>query len=225
MGAQPIRVLLVSEDRGLLRCLRKLLKICGCEVCQAAAVRQAPAALESVSPDFLILDAQGDLDAVLEISRCASARRARGELYTLLLADSPGVHELYTALEAGVDDFLSNPVVYCELLARLRGGAGVGVGTASRPAERGRSLDRNAESAGVGRPAEPATDCRQRRVAARGLRADGGRLFPALRSSIRLAGRRGGAPHGGGEVAGTGRRIGVRGLVWRRPVRLPAGAQ
>ena len=33
------------------------------------------------------------------------------------------MHELYKALEAGVDDFLAKPVVYCELLARLRAGA------------------------------------------------------------------------------------------------------
>ena len=34
-----------------------------------------------------------------------------------------GVHELHKALEAGVDDFLAKPVVYCEFLARLRVGA------------------------------------------------------------------------------------------------------
>jgi diguanylate cyclase (GGDEF)-like protein len=123
MGAQPFTVLLASEDRGLLRCLRRLLEICGCEVYQVGAFSQAPAALQCVSPDFLILDAQGDLDEALEISRCESARRVRGEVYTLLLTPSLGVHELYKALEAGVDDFLAKPVVYCELLARLRAGA------------------------------------------------------------------------------------------------------
>ncbi len=91
MGSRPITVLLVSEDRGLLRCLGKLLKICGCEVCQVGALQQAPAALESVSPDFLILDAQPSLDDALEISRCQSARRARGEVYTLLLTHAPDV--------------------------------------------------------------------------------------------------------------------------------------
>ncbi len=123
MGSQPFSVLLVSEDRGLLRCLRKLLKICGCEVQQVGVLRQAPAALASASPDFLILDSRGSLDDALEISRSQSARRARGEIYTLLLAQTPGVNEIYKALEAGVDDFLAIPVVYCELLARLRAGA------------------------------------------------------------------------------------------------------
>jgi diguanylate cyclase (GGDEF)-like protein len=123
MDSQPFSVLLVSEDRGLLRCLQKLLRICGCEVWQVGALRRAPAALASVSPDFLILDAHAGLDDALEISRSQSARRARGEIYTLLLAHAPGVNEIYKALEAGVDDFLANPVVYCELLARLRAGA------------------------------------------------------------------------------------------------------
>jgi len=85
-------------------------------------LQQAPAALESVSPDFLILDPQSSLDEALEISRCESARRARGEVYTLLLTHSPAVDELHKALEAGVDDFLAKPIVYAELLARLRVG-------------------------------------------------------------------------------------------------------
>jgi len=122
MASQPIRVLFVSEDRPLLRCLGTLLRLCGCEVCQVGAWEQAEAALASVSPDFLILDAQPSLDKALEVSRRESARRALGEVYTLLLTQSLRVDELYKALEAGVDDFLTKPIVYCEILARLRAG-------------------------------------------------------------------------------------------------------
>ena len=75
MESRPTSVLLVSADRGLLRCLGKLLKICGCDVCQVGGVPQAAAALASVSPDFLVLDAQPRLDDALEISRSQSARR------------------------------------------------------------------------------------------------------------------------------------------------------
>jgi diguanylate cyclase (GGDEF)-like protein len=123
MASQPITVLLASEDRLLLRCLGKLLKICGCEVCQIASFQQAPAALEAISPDFLVLDADMGWDNALEISRSQSARRARGAVYTLLVTRSAETHEHYKALEAGVDDFLAKPVVYCEILARLRSGA------------------------------------------------------------------------------------------------------
>jgi len=123
MGLRPISVLLVSEDRGLLRCLGKLLKICGCDVCPVSALAHAPAALESVSPDFLILDAQPSFEDALEISRGQSTRHTRGEIYTLLLTQSPGIDELHKALEAGIDDFLRKPIVYCEFLARLRVGA------------------------------------------------------------------------------------------------------
>ena len=170
MGSQPISVLLVSEDRGLLRCLRKLLTICGCEVCQVGALQQARGRAGSrFRPISSSSMPKPDLDDALEISRCQSARRARGEVYTLLLAQAPGVNELYKALEAGVDDFLANPVVYCELLARLRAGAReLGVGTASWRTVRSRSLDRAAQSPGVGKPAEAAADGRQRQIAARG---------------------------------------------------------
>ncbi len=122
MCSRPITVLLLSEDRRLVRCLGKLLKIWACEVCQVGSYRQAPHALQSVLPDFLILDAQPSLHDALEISRLESARRARGEVYTLLLTESAEVHELCQALEAGVDDFLTKPVVHCELLSRLRVG-------------------------------------------------------------------------------------------------------
>ena len=56
-------------------------------------------------------------------SAAASRPGGRGaRIYTLLLAQAPAVDEIYKALEAGVDDFLANPIVYCELLARLRAG-------------------------------------------------------------------------------------------------------
>ena len=116
---------MVSADRRLLRHLSRFLGAFGYEVRQAAESSLARAALRSEPPDFLIVDSQPDHRSVLELCRSISSGKGPVVTYVLLLVSQPTARALTEALEAGVDDFLAQPIVYGELLVRLRLGARV----------------------------------------------------------------------------------------------------
>ena len=123
MNPRQFTVLIVSPDRPTLRRLSKFLEVFGFDVRQAAEPAQAVAAAEAAPPDFLLVDRAGQA----ELQLCRQVRRLASGSYTysLLLMSHPEVSDLTEALEAGFDDFLTSPVVFGELLARLRAGARV----------------------------------------------------------------------------------------------------
>ena len=123
MGGRKLKVLLCAGDRNLLRHLAKFLGVVGFEVEQAADVRLAEAASAAARPDFLILDDMIAARGGLELCRTLTSDIAGPPVVALMLAKNLAVEDLTAALEAGVDDFLALPVVYGEILARLRAGA------------------------------------------------------------------------------------------------------
>ncbi len=116
---RPLTVLLVGEDRSFLRHLSKALHAFGYEVREAADRAQVLAAVDAEHPALVLLDAEPAADSALELCRAIGLRKAAAPSFTLLLVDSPSPELVIEALEAGVDDFLTRPVVYGELLARL----------------------------------------------------------------------------------------------------------
>jgi diguanylate cyclase (GGDEF)-like protein len=80
-------------------------------------------AAEAARPDFLIVDASSG--QAVDFQLCRAVRRIwpLGYTYSLLLSEHPEPGDITAALEAGFDDFLAAPVVFGELLARLRAGA------------------------------------------------------------------------------------------------------
>ncbi|MEN6495049.1 MAG: diguanylate cyclase [Thermoguttaceae bacterium] len=123
MSSRPLSLLLVTEDRRVLRQLSRFLQAFGHHLRQVTNTEQAATALEGGRPDLLIVDADPKLADALELCRLASGQEHLGELHTLLMIRQPRTSDLRQALEAGVDDFLAKPVVYAELLVRLRAAA------------------------------------------------------------------------------------------------------
>jgi two-component system cell cycle response regulator len=125
MPSQPLKVLLVSADRGLLCQAGRFLRRFGYEVEQCAGPVRAATALTGDRPDFLILDGDISTGECIELCRAAGGDRRRKYVYTFLVSDDTQPRTVTEAIQAGVDDFLTRPLVYGELLARLRAGARV----------------------------------------------------------------------------------------------------
>jgi two-component system cell cycle response regulator len=121
--SRPLRVLILAEQRKTLRHISRFLGAMGYEVQQATSAEQALAVMDVALPDFLIVDAEPATAGARDLCRLANPRPAAGHLYTLLMVHEPTLQELGQAIEAGVDDFLTKPIVYAEMLVRLRAGA------------------------------------------------------------------------------------------------------
>ncbi len=123
MSSPPLRVLVVSDNRGLLRHTSRFLNMFGYRVQQVAAVERARAALDGEPPHVLILDAAVGERAMQRLCQQASVAAPYGYVYTLLLVDGGTSRSLVDAMAAGADDFLQTPIDGGELLARLRAAA------------------------------------------------------------------------------------------------------
>jgi two-component system, cell cycle response regulator len=124
MAPRNLTVLVVSENRSLLRDLSRFLAALRYEVAALADRALAAEALGAEQPDFLILDSEPSAAEAIQWLREIRAERLQ-PLGTLLLVEDPSPEQLTDALEAGVDDFLCKPIHYVELPIRLRAAARV----------------------------------------------------------------------------------------------------
>jgi two-component system response regulator MprA len=111
-------VLVVDDDPGILRMLRRVLDAAGFEVTCAAGGGDALAHVERTVPDVVVLDV-----AMPALDGLAVARRIRARglaVPVLMLTARDAVRQRVEGLEAGADDYLVKPFDPDELIARLR---------------------------------------------------------------------------------------------------------
>lgn len=124
-GLQSLRILVATKDRALIRRLSQFLDMMRYEVLQAADSCAALVALETDRPSMLLLG-----DDIASANDWALCRQLTDHpqgyaTFKFLVATDPEQPYLHEALEAGIDDFLIEPVGYGELLTRLRAAARV----------------------------------------------------------------------------------------------------
>ncbi len=125
MDSRPFSVLLVSGDQVLLRQLTRFLELFGYEIRQAIDADQALAAAEVAGADFLLVEGELTTKPGLPFLRKIRSFAPGGYSYAVMLMESLEINVVTEGLETGYDDFLAKPVVFGDLLARLRAGARV----------------------------------------------------------------------------------------------------
>jgi two-component system KDP operon response regulator KdpE len=111
------RVLVVDDERQILRALRVILREAGFEVATAASVQEALDALavhppEAAIVDLILPDGNG-------VDICRSIREW-SEMPIIVLSAVGDEAEKVRALDAGADDYVTKPFGTEELIARLR---------------------------------------------------------------------------------------------------------
>jgi len=111
------RILVVDDERQILRALQTSLRGAGYEVENAETAETALAAAAMRPPDALIVDLVlpdgTGTDVVRELRTWSSAP-------VIVLSAVGDEHEKVAALDAGADDYVTKPVGIDELIARLR---------------------------------------------------------------------------------------------------------
>lgn len=111
------RILVVDDERQIVRMLRMSLQSSGYAVQTAANGREAMERFEASRPDLIVTDlAMPEMDG-LELTR---AVRAVAETPIVVLSVRDGDGMKIAALDEGADDYLTKPFSMPELLARVR---------------------------------------------------------------------------------------------------------
>jgi two-component system copper resistance phosphate regulon response regulator CusR len=112
------RLLVVEDERKLLRALQRGLEAQGYEVATAATGPEAEDRLAEADYDAVVLDwLLPGRDGVAVLTRLRAAGR---RVPVLLLTARDAIEDRVQGLDAGADDYLVKPFAFPELLARLR---------------------------------------------------------------------------------------------------------
>jgi two-component system response regulator MprA len=113
-----VAILVVDDDAGLRRALRRVLASQGFEVELAADAAEALARVRARPFDLVVLDVMMPGGDGLEV--CERLRADGDGLPVLMLTARDSIRDRVAGLEAGADDYLVKPFANEELVARVR---------------------------------------------------------------------------------------------------------
>jgi two-component system response regulator MprA len=114
----PVAILVVDDDAGLRKALRRVLVSQGFEVEVAGDGVEALSRLRARRFDAVVLDVMMPGSDGIEV--CEQLRAEGDQLPVLMLTARDAVRDRVVGLEAGADDYLVKPFANEELVARLR---------------------------------------------------------------------------------------------------------
>jgi two-component system, OmpR family, response regulator MprA len=113
------RILVVDDSETILLLLEKRLQLAGYEVSTAADGEQALEAMRAgPAPDLILLDAMMPRKSGIETLR--EIRDAGDDTPVLMVSAHRGVEELREAERVGANGFVTKPIDWDELLAKIQ---------------------------------------------------------------------------------------------------------
>jgi len=117
MTAMALRLLVVEDDDHIRTALRWALEDEGYDVAEAGSGEEALQAVAVSAPDLMLVDLMlGSMDGVDVIRQ---VRRGL-DLPIIVVSARADTSDIETALDAGADDYVTNPFAVKEITARLR---------------------------------------------------------------------------------------------------------
>jgi adenylate cyclase len=114
-------ILVVDDDPSIRRVMQFLLSDAGYRVSLATTGEEALAFLELITPDLILLDLMLPGLNGQEVTAQIKADPSKPFIPIILVTGQNDQRSKISSLDAGADDFLSKPVEFPELLARVRG--------------------------------------------------------------------------------------------------------
>ena len=115
---EPVRILVVDDDRAVRDALRRALTLGGYEVAGCRGRAAGAHADRDRGPDAVVLDV--GMPGVDGLEVCRRLRGAGNRVPVLMLTARDAVSDRIDGLDAGADDYLVKPFDVGELKARLR---------------------------------------------------------------------------------------------------------
>jgi two-component system response regulator MprA len=111
------RILIIEDDEGIVRVLRRALTYEGYQVETALDGESGLAQARELRPDLIILDLMLPGMDGLEVTQ---RMRTEGNIPILMLTAKDTINDRVQGLDAGADDYMTKPFDLDELLARVR---------------------------------------------------------------------------------------------------------
>lgn len=118
MTADRVNALVVDDEVSFRRVLRASLATSGFAIEEARSGEEAVAILARIPFDLVLLDI--NMPGIGGVEACREIRTHLPKIGIVMVTVQDGESEMVRALEAGADDYITKPIRFRELVARLR---------------------------------------------------------------------------------------------------------
>jgi diguanylate cyclase (GGDEF)-like protein len=116
----PIRVLVVDDEKNILDIIRFNLEVEGYEVITSMDGEEALKLVREIKPDLILCDIMmPELDG-LEVCRRLKADGRTNQIPVVMLSARTQAQDKVASIEAGADDFITKPFDFSDLVARIK---------------------------------------------------------------------------------------------------------